>query len=210
MAAGFLKGAPSFWDLAYRDGDHLRIWEDPRPPAWIAELVELERLRGAPGVDIGCGGGWSTLEAARRGVRIVGVDRSPWAVALARRRALDAGIDARFCRGDALALPLADASVRLAIDRACFHIFTERATRRRAAAETARVVRPGGILVLEGSRRADEEAGLGRVDAETAATLFAPAFSLERLESDVLRSQSDDLPSHRLTLRRLDSPERFI
>lgn len=192
----------SFWDLAYRDGDHLRIWEDPRPPAWIGELVALEGLVGARSVDLGCGGGGTTIEATRHGLRVLGVDRSPWALALARRRARRAAVDARFCRGDALRLPLADGAVRLAIDRACFHVFTEPATRRRAAREMARVVASGGLLVLEGARDADEDAGLGRVDVETASALFGSTFALERVESDVLRSQVDDLPSHRLTLRR--------
>ncbi|MEM9556161.1 MAG: class I SAM-dependent methyltransferase [Acidobacteriota bacterium] len=193
----------SFWDLAYRDGEHERIWEDPRPQRWIAELIATERLEGALGLDVGCGGGRDALAAARHGVHMLGVDRSAWGLTIARRRAHCAGIAARFCRGDALSLPVRNATVDLLIDRGCFHVFLETATRRRAAAEATRVVGPDGLMVLEGARRDDEEAGLGRIDAEIAERFFAPGFALERLERTILRAPAGDLPAHRLFLRRL-------
>jgi SAM-dependent methyltransferase len=61
-------------------------------------------------LDIACGTGNAALLAAARGADVVGVDSSPRLVAVARDRAERAGLSAEFVVGDALALPVADAS----------------------------------------------------------------------------------------------------
>lgn len=52
-------------------------------------------------LDLGCGTGGHSIELARRGHQIVGVDISPAMLAIARTRATDAGVDAvRFVEDD--------------------------------------------------------------------------------------------------------------
>jgi SAM-dependent methyltransferase len=99
--------------------------------------------------DLGCGMGTFTLEAAARGAFAVGVDPASAAVRAARlvAGARAAGHGAVFVRGDAAVLPLTDgvADVVLAAD------LTEHlddVTLARVLREAARVVRPGGRLVL--------------------------------------------------------------
>ena len=61
-------------------------------------------------LDVACGTGNAALLAAARGADAVGVDSSERLVAVARQRAAEAGLVAEFLVGDALALPVADAS----------------------------------------------------------------------------------------------------
>ncbi|MEJ5866299.1 class I SAM-dependent methyltransferase [Pseudokineococcus sp. 5B2Z-1] len=51
-------------------------------------------------LDLGCGTGADATELARRGWAVTGVDDVPRALASARRRARDAGVDVHLVRGD--------------------------------------------------------------------------------------------------------------
>ena len=73
----------------------------------------LDRLaisRGSSLLDVACGSGQLALIAARRGVRVTGVDIATNSIVAARGRAAAEGLDARFDEGDAEALPYPDAS----------------------------------------------------------------------------------------------------
>lgn len=107
-------------------------------------------------VDIGCGTGrfLGFVKANHAAVEAIGLDLSPHYVRQARR-ALLPWPDVRLGHGQAEALPLADASVDVV---ACIFLFHElpRAIRARAAAEMARVLRPGGrVLFVETVQRGD-------------------------------------------------------
>ena len=99
--------------------------------------------------DIGCGiGHWGGLLARHLppGAELIGVERDPANVAGARERfARKApGLRARFIEGDALALPLDDASVDLAT---CQTLLIHLDRPADAIAEMVRVTRPGGQVV---------------------------------------------------------------
>lgn len=120
------------------------------PLGRVVEALELDLvfemagdLQGAAVLDVGCGDGSYALEAAARGATATGIDRAPEMIAAARARG--AGSGARFVEGDALALPFADGSfdVVIAVTLLCFVADAEGAVR-----EMARVLRPGGRLVL--------------------------------------------------------------
>jgi arsenite methyltransferase len=98
--------------------------------------------------DVACGLGASSLQlAGETGCRVVGIDLSPDTVDAARRAAEDAGLadSARFLVGDAEALPLEDASVDGVLCECSLCTFPDRQA---AAAELARVLKPGGRLAL--------------------------------------------------------------
>ena len=77
----------------------------------VAEaLVRLARPRAGDQVlDIACGTGNAALLAAADGADAVGVDSAERLIAVARQRAQEAGLEAEFLVGDALALPVGDA-----------------------------------------------------------------------------------------------------
>ncbi len=96
-------------------------------------------------LDVGCGTGFLALQFAALGHRTSGVDVADEMLALARAKAAAAGVSVRFDVGDAEALPCADASFDLVIER---HVIWTLPAPEVALREWARVLRPGGRLVL--------------------------------------------------------------
>jgi SAM-dependent methyltransferase len=112
-----------------------------------AEVV-VARLAPAPGervLDLGCGTGNAALLAAERGADVTAVDPAGRLLDVARGRAEAAGFAMSFLPGDAAAIPLPDAAVDAAVSVFAV-IFAPDA--QAAARELARVVRPGGRIVL--------------------------------------------------------------
>lgn len=92
-------------------------------------------------LDVGCGTGNAALLAAAAGADVVGVDCSERLVAVARQRAAAAGLFAEFLVGDALALPVADASFDIVLS--VFGVIFA-ADPAQVISEVARVLPPDG------------------------------------------------------------------
>lgn len=118
--------------------------------------VDFARLEPAPGwrvLDVGCGSGRHTAAAKRLpAARVVGVDRAAAELSAARERLslhekLEGPGEGRafLLAGDVLDLPFAAASFDLVL---CCEVLEHVPDDRRAAAELARVLRPGGTLVV--------------------------------------------------------------
>ncbi len=127
-----------------RDGRQLvpgRSWA-----AWSRALGLL--LPPLDVVDIGCGEGYLTLEAARWARRVIGVDRSAAVLTRARQLAERRKIhNVTWKRGDIDKVPLPDASVDVALLSQTLHHASDPG---RAVHEAARVLRPGGrVLILD-------------------------------------------------------------
>lgn len=75
----------------------------------------LGPVEGRDIVDVGTGTGRAALGLARRGARVTGVDASEEMLRVARARAADAGLAAKFEVGDAHALPYADRAFAAAV-----------------------------------------------------------------------------------------------
>jgi len=137
--------------------------------AWARALGHL--LPPMVVADLGCGDGYLTVELSRFAKKVIAIDRSEAALdrarALAKRfarrslgtggpahRSLGDGGNVEWKRGELEELPLKDATVDLALLSQALH---HAAVPSKALAEAARVVRPGGhVLVLE-LRRHDEQ-----------------------------------------------------
>jgi len=114
-------------------------------------------VRGAKLLDIACGTGVFLAEIKRNYPRLAvsGVDLSEPYLAVARRRLADWS-RATLVKGNAEALPFADASVDIVT---CVYLFHElpRRARRTVAAEICRVLKPGGRLVYVDSLQTGDE-----------------------------------------------------
>lgn len=115
---------------------------------------DVLRLAGlAPGdrlLDIGCGTGGQAIAAWRKvqpGGSVVGVDVSEPMLAAARRKARRAGLDLSFRHADAAELPFADGSFDVVTVSTVLHMVPD-AMHRLCLSEAARVLRPGGRLLL--------------------------------------------------------------
>jgi SAM-dependent methyltransferase len=96
-------------------------------------------------LDVGCGDGALASELARRGAIVTGLDVDPAMIAAARRRTEIEATQLRLIEGQAERLPFDDATFDcvLAVTVLCFIRDAGR-----AIAEMARVLKPGGRLVI--------------------------------------------------------------
>ena len=131
-----------------------RPWYTQILTDWVAE-VPIEP--GDRGLEVGCGPGLLTRQLHERGVAMTGLDRSSAMVARARNNVPEC----TFIEGDALALPLQDDAVDVAIAASVVNVVPEP---QKLVSEMARVVRPGGRLsvLFPTPRLADDAAGLGK------------------------------------------------
>jgi SAM-dependent methyltransferase len=109
----------------------------------IAERAELsgdERV-----LDVACGSGNATIPAARSGATVTGLDITPELLDAGRRKAAEAGVEIEWVEGDAEQLPFEDGSFD-AVTSLFGVMFAP--DHQRAADEMARVLRPGGRLVV--------------------------------------------------------------
>jgi SAM-dependent methyltransferase len=97
-------------------------------------------------LEVACGPAAISRALASKVGRVTGVDLTPAMVEKAREEAAREGIGgAEFSVGDATALEFADASFDGAVARLSFHHIP---APRRALEEMARVVRPGGLVIV--------------------------------------------------------------
>ena len=124
--------------------------------SWAAWARALGHLLPAVRVaDLGCGEGYLTIEASRWASRVIAVDRSE--TVLKRARALAARRRVRniiWKKGSLERLPIRDASVDVALLSQALH---HAADPDRALKEAARVVVPGGRVLVLDLRAHDEQ-----------------------------------------------------
>jgi ubiquinone/menaquinone biosynthesis C-methylase UbiE len=131
-----------YWDKHARTYDQqIAFWErklfaDGRQ--WVCAQATGEVLE----VAIGTG---RNLPYYPQGIRLTGIEFSPAMLALARRQAQQLGRQVDLRLGDAQALDLPDASFDTVV---CTLSLCAIPDQRRAVAEMARVLRPGGRLLL--------------------------------------------------------------
>ncbi|GHO43311.1 class I SAM-dependent methyltransferase [Ktedonospora formicarum] len=123
----------------------------------LAWLVEAARLQGDETVvDVATGTGHTALALAPHTREVIAIDFTVSMLEGGKQLAHERGIDnVRFVEGDAHALPLADGSVDVVACRFSAHHFVDIAC---VVSEWARVLKPGGRLVLIDTISPDNEA----------------------------------------------------
>jgi SAM-dependent methyltransferase len=137
-----MTGRP--WDASYHDGP--APWDIGRPQAAIARLASEGGFAG-PVLDAGCGTGEHTLLVASLGLPALGVDVAETALAMARKKARERGIEAEFAAADALHLECLGRRFETVLDCGLFHTF-EDDERPGYVASVASVTERGGTLYV--------------------------------------------------------------
>jgi ubiquinone/menaquinone biosynthesis C-methylase UbiE/DNA-binding transcriptional ArsR family regulator len=174
----FFSSAVGQWDRLREDlfGAHFHLQAacGLLAPAWVVG-------------DLGCGTGAMTAALAPFVARVIAVDNSAAMLAAAKRRL--AGQDAaEFRRGDLEQLPIADAELDAAVLTLVLPYLPEPV---RALAEVARVLRPGGRVLItdllphdrEGYRQQLGHQWLGFSETQMTSWLTTAGFSDVRLHA---------------------------
>ena len=137
----------------YNDAREIAAYAQTRDEAGLdeaeEELLALCFAKGSRLLDLGCGAGREAFGAARRGYGVVAVDVVHAMLINGSQAAQNAGLALQWLRADVGALPFASRSFdgALLVCQLLEH-FHGRANRLGVLREAARVVRPGGHLVL--------------------------------------------------------------
>jgi SAM-dependent methyltransferase len=164
----------------------------------IPEIVQFDRHCGRDVLEVGCGIGTDAAQFARAGATYAGVDATPIAVELARERFRQDQLEGSFQVADATDLPFPDNSFDLVYSHGVIHHIDKT---EQAIAEMARVVRPGGTVLVMLYHRGSLNyrftiLGVRRI---LAGLLLVPGAS--GLISRLVGERGDVLEGHRQLLR---------
>lgn len=169
--------AAQFDDAVFDPESYLHFYEDLLAESTPEEVDALETLLApAPGdavLDAPCGYGRHANALAERGYDLRGLDAEDRFLERARADAADRGLDVEYVAGDVRALPWPDDSVDAAYSVFTSFGYFDAAGNRRTLSELARVVRPGGRVVVD------------TVDRDTMVRDFQPTH-VERRGEDML------------------------
>lgn len=137
----------------------------------------LEKLgidpAGKSALDIGCGGGFLTEEFAGLGFRVSGIDPSRRSLDAARAHAAPAGLDIDYRAGSGEDIPFPDSSFDVAC---CCDVLEHVGDVEKVIAETARVLKPGGLYFYDTINRTPEsKLVIFKLFQEWSWTSFLPA-----------------------------------
>lgn len=168
------------WDAAYRDG-RKPAWDTGRPSSDMVSAVEKGTLRPGRVVELGCGAGTNAIYLAQRDFEVTAIDLAPTALAIAAKRAREAGVTVRWLLADVLAPPKLQ-PFDCIYDRGCYHSLRKQSAA--AYVETLRRLSKPGTLVLILAGNANEAQpryGPPRVKEEEIRADFAKHFEIVEL-----------------------------
>src|SRR5262249_30518282 len=130
---------------SYNDGP--APWDIGRPQPAIVRLASAGGFAGAV-LDAGCGTGENALHIASLGLSLLGIDVAETALAIAREKIKDRGMNVEFAAADALQLERFGRKFRTVLDCGLFHAFDDLDERTRYVASLASVTDHGGTLYV--------------------------------------------------------------
>lgn len=173
------------WDEKYQTAPGQLPWDTGTPSPDLVEY--FESLDNSPGqvLEIGCGTGTNAIWMAKNGSTVIATDISPTAIAEAKKKQNQEGIEVDFRVGNILEeLPLGDASLDLVFDRGVYHVMAPD-DRKTFINAVAKMLRPNGYWLCIAGNADDksnpEEEGPPRLKASEVVELAEEKFEIHSL-----------------------------
>jgi SAM-dependent methyltransferase len=196
-----LTGQP--WDASYADGP--APWDIGRPQPAVLRLASGSGFAGAV-LDAGCGTGENALHLASLGLSVLGVDVAETALAVARAKAVDRGVEVEFAAADALRLERLGCRFDTVLDCGLFHTF-DSGERPGYVSSLAAVTERGGTLYVVCFSDAGPDTGPHPVSQEELRASFSAGngWDVAAVEADRVgtRYHEDGAPAWLATIRRI-------
>ncbi|WP_040700170.1 class I SAM-dependent methyltransferase [Nocardia vinacea] len=178
------------WDASYQDEP--APWDVGRPQQAIVRLGTAGGFTGAV-LDAGCGSGENALYVAALGFSVLGVDVAETALAIARAKAAERGIDVEFVAADALRLERLARRFETVLDCGLFHTF-DADERPEYVASLASATVPGGTLYVLCFSDEGPDTGPHPVTRDELAAAFNPdtGWNIAAIDPDRLETRFHD------------------
>ena len=165
-----------------------------------------EDVFAGPVLDAGCGTGENTLHLAALGLSVLGVDVAETAVASARTKAKDRGVEAEFVVADAFALGRLARRFQTVLDCGLFHAL-DAGEQRSYAASLESVTEPDGTVYVLCFSDERPDTGPHPVTREQLRAAFesGAGWKLAALEPERLQTRfhgEHGAPAWRVTIKR--------
>ena len=167
-------------DFAEMYAEGIPPWQIDRPQPEVIRLIEQGKFE-SPVLDLGCGTGDNTIELARHGLVVKGLDAVPEALERARKKTEQAGLkqSPEFVLGDALRLAESRLKARTVLDCALFHTFSDE-ERGEYIRGLEAVLSPGGRLhILSFSELETRQPGPRRLSLSEITGSFGSGWRVE-------------------------------
>ena len=167
-------------DFAGMYAEGIPPWQIDRPQPEVVQLIEQGKFE-SPVLDLGCGTGDNTIELARHGLVVKGLDAVPEALERARKKTEQAGLkqSPEFVLGDALRLAESGVKARTVLDCALFHTFSDE-ERKKYIRGLEAVLSPGGRLhILSFSELETRQPGPRRLSLSEITGSFRAGWKVE-------------------------------
>lgn len=195
-----MSGRP--WDASYTEGT--APWDIGGPQPAVVRLASAGGFAGAV-LDAGCGTGENALHIASLGLPVLGVDVAGTALAMARAKADERGIEAEFAAVDAFELNRLGRRFETVLDCGLFHTF-DGDERRGYVASLASVVEPDGTLYVLCFSDEGPESGPHPVSRDELEAAFNPStgWEIAAIETDRIHTNfhDDGAPAWLVTIKR--------
>jgi SAM-dependent methyltransferase len=196
-----MTGLP--WDASYHDGPP--PWDIGRPQPAIGRLASEGGFAGAV-LDVGCGTGENALHIASLGLSVLGFDVAETALAIARQKAADRGIEVEFATADAFHLERLGRRFQTVLDCGLFHTF-DGSERAEYVASLASVTEHDGTLYVLCFSDDGPDTGPHPVSQEELRAAFKPGngWNVGTIKPDRIQTRynEDGAPAWFATVKRI-------
>ena len=196
-----MAGQP--WDASYHGGP--APWDIGQPQPVVVRLASAGGFAGAV-LDAGCGTGENALHVASLGLSVLGVDVAETALAIARKKADDRGIEVEFAAADAFQLGRLGRRFETVLDCGLFHTF-DGDERIRYGASLASVTEHDGTLYVLCFSDDGPDTGPHPISQEELRAAFNPStgWQVAAIEAERVQTRFHDhgAPAWLATIKRI-------